>query len=78
MKTLFIVILLVAIWVIVWWHEARKFQRNMKVGDRCTFYLGADKYTGRITYVGDIVHIRYVHGVILKDRSTVYPERWWI
>ena len=78
MITLFIILLLLAIWITLWWHEARKFQKNMKCGDKCSFYVGTDKYSGRITYVGGIVHIRYVHGVMLKQRSTVYPNRWWL
>ena len=78
MTTLFIVLLLLASWITIWWHEARKFQRNMKAGDKCAFYIGTDKYSGRITYVGDIVHIVYVHGVILKQRSRVYPVIWWL
>lgn len=78
MKTLFIVLILIALWIARWWYVTKKFQKNMRIGDKCAFYIGTDKYTGRITYVGDIVHIKYIHGVILKERSTVYPNKFWL
>ena len=78
MTTLFIVILFIAMWIARWWYVAKRFQKTMRVGDRCAFYIGTDKFEGRITYVGDIVHIKYIYGVILKQRSTVYPVKFWI
>lgn len=78
MTPLLILLAFVSSLVFVWWRQSIKFQRNMKVGDKCVFYLGHERHEGRITFVGDIVHIRYVYGIILKDRSTVYPSKWWL
>jgi len=51
------------------------FQRSMKQGDLCRFYLGEEKMEGEILdiYPNGLVYIDSAYGQFLKNKSDVYP-----
>jgi hypothetical protein len=60
MWTLLAAVILTFVWLFVYRHRANKFQKVMRVGDKCSFYIDLDRHKGRIAYIE-------------KDRKEVYP-----
>jgi len=51
------------------------FQRSMKQGDLCRFYLGEEKMEGEILdiYSNGLVYIDSAYGQFLTNKSEVHP-----
>lgn len=72
--TIIIVVVLCVAWVSVFYYRANRFQRTMRVGDKCSFYIDLDRFEGRIAYFEkDMVIIKYVWGTVVKNKKEVYP-----
>jgi len=66
---------LVVMYVIYKERNYANFQRSMKQGDLCRFYLGEEKMEGEILdiYSNGLVYIDSAYGQFLTNKSEVYP-----
>ena len=54
--------------------QSNRFQKNMKVGDNCSVFVGEDRTEGKIMRVdGDVITVStYLYGTIKYHRRNVY------
>ena len=78
MQNLFFILGLIALMLIGWgvYKEIRykNFQQNMKVGDKCFFYIGEIRYFGIISEINDnVVVCKNAYNSFSVLKSNVHP-----
>ena len=73
MIAMFVITLLA--WVLIVNRKTKNFQKYMKPGDRCYFYIGEVKHTAEIISVGEMyVNIVVEDGAHRVFKDEVYPK----